>query len=44
MEPNWDFIFHRRHPHYFRNLECWQRSAAAYAGGEAYLRVGYGGD
>ena len=38
MEPNWDFIFHRRHPHYFRNLECWQRSAAAYAGGEAYLR------
>ncbi len=37
MEPNWDFVFHRRHPHYFRNLE-WQRSAAAYAGGEACLR------
>ncbi len=38
MENQYEFLFRRRHPRHRDNAAIWERSAAAYAGGEAYLR------
>ncbi len=34
---DYEYIFQRRHPFYQRNRSIWERSKAAYSGGESYI-------
>ena len=38
MEQDYDYLFRRRHALHRENREVWERSRAAYYGGEAYIR------